>query len=554
MASAFPVGTVLIFAGDLSVGSTNLSNITAGGWLICDGTAYDKVTYAALYTVIGTTYGTNGSSFLVPNYQDKFLRGTLGKSTNNTDPDASLRTSFLGGSAAGNLTGTLQASATALPKSPWRLKAAAAHSHNLANLSKANHHVWAGTTYNCVDWAANNAAQVSSDDGLHFHQMGGFDIETAPVNLRLHFIIKATTGAETVASGINTPSGTIAAFAGNALPINSEWSYCDGSGIPNNSPLFNNIVYNFGGDHKTFANLPDLRGYFLRGCSQTVLVDKDAASRTALQSGGNAGDKVGSVQGYATGNPANLVADSAGDHHHTFPKNLGVAGYHNASVGVTGAHILREYNSDTWPMDLQGIHTHSSILGGDKETRPVNASVDYLIATLDLPEAPPIGTIISYGGDTTDQTILNTLLGYGWLPCNGSGQMKANYQSLFDAIGTMYGIPTGTDFGLPDLRGMFVRGAGPAQLGKSLGQSMTGTPKISIYTSSDGLHHHTPVMPTNSHMMDVVSGNNIAAVDPTGAITSDNGAHTHLVDKTAGSGDSESRPVNVYVNYIIRAK
>ena len=33
------------------------------GWLLCDGTAVSRTTYAALFTIVGTTYGTgNGST------------------------------------------------------------------------------------------------------------------------------------------------------------------------------------------------------------------------------------------------------------------------------------------------------------------------------------------------------------------------------------------------------------------------------------------------------------------------------------------------------------
>lgn len=33
------------------------------GWLMCDGTAYSRTTYAELFSVIGTTYGTGDASF-----------------------------------------------------------------------------------------------------------------------------------------------------------------------------------------------------------------------------------------------------------------------------------------------------------------------------------------------------------------------------------------------------------------------------------------------------------------------------------------------------------
>lgn len=47
----------------------------------------------------------------------------------------------------------------------------------------------------------------------------------------------------------------------------------------------------------------------------------------------------------------------------------------------------------------------------------------------------------------------------GWLKANGAAVSRAAYAALFTAIGTTYGAGDGaTTFGLPDLRGDFVRG------------------------------------------------------------------------------------------------
>ena len=46
------------------------------GYFLCDGAAYSRTTYADLFKVIGTTYGSgNGvSTFNVPNFKDRFLQ------------------------------------------------------------------------------------------------------------------------------------------------------------------------------------------------------------------------------------------------------------------------------------------------------------------------------------------------------------------------------------------------------------------------------------------------------------------------------------------------
>jgi microcystin-dependent protein len=61
--------------GSLLMWSTSSAPI---GYLICDGTAVSRTTYAALFAVIGTTFGSgNGSTtFNVPNYTNRMPYGT----------------------------------------------------------------------------------------------------------------------------------------------------------------------------------------------------------------------------------------------------------------------------------------------------------------------------------------------------------------------------------------------------------------------------------------------------------------------------------------------
>lgn len=62
-----PTGCVQAFAGQT----------TPAGWLLCDGSAVSRVTYAKLFSVIGTSYGDGDGSttFNVPNLIDKFVQG-----------------------------------------------------------------------------------------------------------------------------------------------------------------------------------------------------------------------------------------------------------------------------------------------------------------------------------------------------------------------------------------------------------------------------------------------------------------------------------------------
>lgn len=62
------------------------------GWLLCDGTSYLRTDYPALFTAIGTTYGSaDGTHFNVPNLVDKIVvGGTPGVGAGTVSPAAAL--------------------------------------------------------------------------------------------------------------------------------------------------------------------------------------------------------------------------------------------------------------------------------------------------------------------------------------------------------------------------------------------------------------------------------------------------------------------------------
>lgn len=63
-----PIGTIYAFAG----------NNIPSGYLPCNGSAISRTTYADLFAVIGTTYGSGDGSttFNLPNLTDKFIQGS----------------------------------------------------------------------------------------------------------------------------------------------------------------------------------------------------------------------------------------------------------------------------------------------------------------------------------------------------------------------------------------------------------------------------------------------------------------------------------------------
>ena len=81
---------------------------------------------------------------------------------------------------------------------------------------------------------------------------------------------------------------------------------------------------------------------------------------------------------------------------------------------------------------------------------------------------------------------------------------------------------------------------------------MTGQPQTPFATTPMGDHNHTLYgPPSETHVIDVVAGWDLAENNDAPTASSVAGKHTHSI--TSG-GDAESRPINVNVDYIIRFK
>lgn len=98
-----PSGTILPFGG-----------VTApAGWLLCDGSAISRTTYANLYSAIGVVWGSGdgSSTFHLPDLRGRFIRGRDGGAAR--DPDRTARTAANTGGNTGDNVGSVQDNATA---------------------------------------------------------------------------------------------------------------------------------------------------------------------------------------------------------------------------------------------------------------------------------------------------------------------------------------------------------------------------------------------------------------------------------------------------------
>ena len=174
------------------------------------------------------------------------------------------------------------------------------------------------------------------------------------------------------------PPGTVVPYAGvvgGAVKPPPGWLLCDGAAVSRaqNDALFTAIGTGWGaGDGATTFNVPDLRGLFLRGVDPTALKDPDANTRTAIQSGGNTGPKVGTAEGGLLASHSHGISDP-GHAHSSWSIYAG--------QNLPGGSFNYAGSTDNLPHGVtNGATTNITITAsGGSETRPVNAAVNYII-------------------------------------------------------------------------------------------------------------------------------------------------------------------------------
>lgn len=154
---------------------------------------------------------------------------------------------------------------------------------------------------------------------------------------------------------VGVPTGAIFSYGGQ-LGAPSGWAFCDGSSQLRTGTfgaLFLVIGTQFGTVDATHFNLPDFRGRFLRGVDGVAGRDPGSAARTAMNAGGNVGNNIGSVQPGATALPVIPFTVPGGT-------TDGAGAFADNATANDGTNV---------PVNA----------GGDAETRPLNAYIQYII-------------------------------------------------------------------------------------------------------------------------------------------------------------------------------
>lgn len=182
--------------------------------------------------------------------------------------------------------------------------------------------------------------------------------------------------ADFAANGV--PAGTILPFGGTSNTVPEGYLLCDGSSVlqAQYPGLFAAIGTSWGSADATHFNVPDLRGVFLRGVDGSRGLDSDRATRGSSSPGGAVGNAVGSFESWATALPHNaFTTDVGGSHTHSYvTTSLYLDNHFNNPGGM-----MRFGDPSTFLTSDAGAHSHAITGGGDLESRPVNAAVNYII-------------------------------------------------------------------------------------------------------------------------------------------------------------------------------
>lgn len=285
------------------------------------------------------------------------------------------------------------------------------------------------------------------------------------------------------------------------------------------------------------------------------------------------------------------------------------------SFGVLGSAGLEGLNGDNFALDATTTQAIATSIKNQlqSDVTLINAKLDSLGATVGgqstaiAAASTPVGAVVTMAMGTAPN---------GYLICDGSAVSKTTYSALFAYLGTFYdtqinpttgvaySAPAAGTFRLPDYRGVFLRGSGTNNLGVATtvgGWQDDGTSKngllgtstaLSVFGSTDtgsGNHTHsfsgtTGSMNSNtSHShgyirnlaANAAAGSALRSADNdqstqtsgvnidhthgfSGTTGAQSGTHTHSVTSTGsavpllGAGDTETRPQNKGVSYVIK--
>lgn len=204
------------------------------------------------------------------------------------------------------------------------------------------------------------------------------------------------------------------------------------------------------------------------------------------------------------------------------------------SISATAGQVLK-YDGTKWAAGTDNTGSAGYTAGSG-----INISGNTISSTV---AGVPVGTVLPFAGNTPPA---------GYLLCDGSQVSRTTYAALFSTIGNAWGGGDGINtFHLPDMRGRFLRGVSGTSAfdpdrNNRVASNVGGNTGNNVGSFQiDGIVSHT-------HTEHFTGGNNTGQLSNIGVHGTTNSAGAQLGVQTEATGGNETRPKNVYVNYIIK--
>jgi microcystin-dependent protein len=222
----------------------------------------------------------------------------------------------------------------------------------------------------------------------------------------------------------------------------------------------------------------------------------------------------------------------------------------------TGTVVSGNFSTIDWANGQYFLKTETDPLGGTSYTITGTSqllSVPYALYAESSNSGIPVGTILPFAG---------TVAPAGYLLCDGSQVSRTTYANLFSVISSAWGNGDGsTTFHLPDFRGRFLRGvdgtAGndPDKANRTASNTGGNTGNNVGSLQNDAISSHNHNLLFNNAQIGSNPGNTttvLASQAGSNTMWTASAPNTVNTISIQSNGGNETRPKNVYVQYIIK--
>ena len=335
------------------------------GWLVCDGSAVSRTSYAALFAVLSTTWGTGDGSttFNLPDLRGQFLRGYDSRTPGSGALDT---TTFSGILTNGNSTISGISSTTYLKagapitgtgiSAGTTISSVSTNSIVLsANATASSSTITIGTTNGSTTVLTRNAASLSAGQSISGTNIPA-NAYVVSVNGPTSITISAAATGSSATLSFNTTVSSVTVTTGNTTTLSAGMAV-SGTGIVPGTTIASIT------NSTTFV-----LSQFASATGTGVALSFDTVTGASVGNTLTVGRTFGSAQTDFFASHTHPVYDPS--HNHTY--------YYSAGQAAGGSGASANIGTISTVGSLTGVTVNST---GNTETRPKNYAVLYIIKT-----------------------------------------------------------------------------------------------------------------------------------------------------------------------------